>query len=260
MVLWGRGEGSGHAITNCLRDEKSLHRHTIPSFPSSKWPFWLQLRSRETPHVSHLETEAELCLRRLQRRATRAAWVRCEPFTHRRDLRKDELASSSRRRAQPFLLNHCSSEHNRECLPGLLWSSSREGVTRSVQASRWARTRNFSRSANLVPNSNGSGPSPPSSHTAHWEGPKRSPLLVPDIVLSEDVNGHWPQKGYEGPYGIHRQTVPRPSAYVDVSLGIWLEARKNPTHLSSPRCVTRQGSAQVCKSFSEPVAHQIRHT
>ena len=32
-------------------------------------------------------------------------------------------------------------------------------------------------------------------------------------------------------------------------LGIWLEAGKNPTRLSSPPCVHRQGSAQVCKSI-----------
>ena len=32
-------------------DEKSLHRHTIPYFASSKSPFGLQLGSQETPHA-----------------------------------------------------------------------------------------------------------------------------------------------------------------------------------------------------------------
>ena len=72
----------------------------ILSFASSKSPFWLQLGLRETPHTSHPETEAECCLRRNQRRAARAAWVRCKPSTPQRDPRTDELARSSRRRAQ----------------------------------------------------------------------------------------------------------------------------------------------------------------
>ena len=36
--------------------------------------------------------------------------------------------------------------------------------------------------------------------------------------------------------------------------------RKSPTHLSSPHHVPRQGLAQVCESFSKPVALQIRHS
>ena len=44
------------------------------------------------------------------------------------------------------------------------------------------------------------------------------------------------------------------------SLWVWLESRKSPTRYSSPHCVPRQRSAQVCKSFSKPVALQIRHT
>ena len=148
------------------RDEKSLHRHTIPSFAWSKSPFELQLGSRETPHASHPETEEERCPRRNQRRAARAAWVRCEPSTPRRDPKTGELARSSRRRAQPFLLIHCCSEDNQACLPGPLCSSSREGVTHSVQVARWARTWICSRSSILAPNSCESGSPPPSSLTA----------------------------------------------------------------------------------------------
>ena len=147
-------------------EEKSLHRHTIPCFASSNSPFGLQLGSRETPHASHRETEVERCPRRNQCRAELAAWVQCEPSTPRRDPRTDELARSSRRRAQPFLLSHCRSEHNWVCLTGPPWSSNREGVTHSVQVARWARTRSCSRSSILAPNSSGSGSPPPSSRAA----------------------------------------------------------------------------------------------
>ena len=147
-------------------DEKSLHRHTISSFAWSKSPFELQLGSRETPHASHPETVEERCPRRNQRRAARAAWVRCEPSTPRRDPKTGELARSSRRRAQPFPLIHCRSEDNQACLPGPLCSSSREGVTHSVQVARWARTRSCSRSSILAPNSSESGSPPPSSLAA----------------------------------------------------------------------------------------------
>ena len=88
-------------------DDKSLHRHTIPCFTSSKSPFGLQLGSRETPHP---ETEEEPRLRRNQRRAARAVWVRWEPSTPRHDPKTAELARSSSRRAQPFLLTNCCSE------------------------------------------------------------------------------------------------------------------------------------------------------
>ena len=107
-------------------DEKNLHLHTIPSFASSKSPFYKQLGSRETPHASQLETEVKRCPRRNQHRAARAAWVRCEPSTLRHDHKTDELARSSRRRVQPFLLSHCHSEDNRTCLLGPLCNSSRK--------------------------------------------------------------------------------------------------------------------------------------
>ena len=193
---------SWYLNTKLDHDAKGLPRHTIPSFVSSKSPLWLLLGSWETPQASHSETEVKRCLRRNQRRAARAAWVRCVPSTSRRDSIMGELARSSRRCAQPFLPNHCSSERNRACLPGLLWSSSREGATRSVQATRWARTRNCSRSSILAPSSSGSGSPPLSSRAAHEEGPKRNPPLVPVIALSEAVKGHWTQEGY-----IHGQSV-----------------------------------------------------
>ena len=112
-------------------DEKSLHRHTIPCFASSKSPFGLLLGSRETPHASHHETEEERCLRRNQRRAARAVWVRCEPSTPRRDPKTGGLARSSRRRAQPFLPSHCRSEGNQACLPALKFKPRRDNAFRT---------------------------------------------------------------------------------------------------------------------------------
>ena len=102
----------------------------------------------------HPETQVKRCLRRNQRRAAHAAWVRCEASTPLRDPRTGDLAGSRRRRAQPFLQNHCCSERNQACLPGPFWSSNREGGTRFVQVARWARTRSCSRSSILAPNFN----------------------------------------------------------------------------------------------------------
>ena len=143
-----------------------MHRRTTPSFVSSKSPFWLQLGSLETPHASHPETEVKSCLRHNQCRAARVTWVRCQPSSLRRDPRTDELALGSRRRAQPFLPSHCCSEHNKAYLPGPLWSLSRKGATRSVQAARWARIRSCLRSSNLAPNSSWSGSHLPSNCVA----------------------------------------------------------------------------------------------
>ena len=116
---------------------------------------WLLLGLQETQHASHPETEVKRCLRRNQRWAARAAWVRCEPSTSRRDPRTSELARSSRIRAQPFLLNYCRSEYNRSSQPCPLWSPSREAAMRSVQVTRWARTRSGSRRSILEPNYSG---------------------------------------------------------------------------------------------------------
>ena len=181
-------------------------------------------------------------LRRNQRLAARAALVRCEPSTPRRDPRTDELVRSSRRRAQLFLPKHCSSEHNRACLLSPLWSSSRERTTRSVQATWWARTRNCSRSLKLAPNSSGSGPPPPSSRAAHWEGLERSPPLVPHIVLSEAVKGHWTQKCYERAVQYSWTNGASPLGLRWPSALGSDKARKNPTRLSFPLRVPRQGS------------------
>ena len=224
----------------------------------SKSPFWLQLGSRETPPASHPETEAKRCPQCNQRQAVWATWVWCELFTSRRDPRTGELTCSSRRHAQSFLPSHCCSKHSRAYLSGPLWSSSQKGAMRSVQTARWARTQICSRSLNLVPNSNRSRPSLLSSHAAHWEDPKWSLPLVLDTVLSDAMESHWTQESYEGLYGIYGQMVLCPLAYVN--LWPWLETRKSPTCFSPPCHVPWPGSAQVHKSFSEPVALQIKHT
>ena len=70
-------------------NEKILHRHTISSFASPKSP---HLRSRETAHASHLDTEDQHCPRRNQRRVAQAVWDRYGQSTPRRDSRTGELA------------------------------------------------------------------------------------------------------------------------------------------------------------------------
>ena len=239
-------------------DEKSLHRHTITCFESSKSPFGLQLGSRETPHASHHETEEERCLRRNQRRAARAVGVRCEPSTPRRDPKTGWLARSSRRRAQPFLPSHYRSEGNQACLAGLF-----EGIMHSEQVARWARTRISSRSSILAPNSSESGSPPPSSRAARWEDQKWNPPLIPDTVLSEAMKGHWTQEGYEGPFGTRGQTVLRPKAYVDLQpLGLsWGEKKSDspfvstlspPSRLGPDMQVFQQASGSPDQAYSKP--------
>ena len=144
-------------------NEKSLHRHTIPCFASSKTPFGLKLGSLETPYASHPETEEERCLWRNQRRAAQAVEVRCEPSTPRRDPKTGDIVHSSRRRAKPFLPTTAAANAIGACLPGPPCSSSRIGVTHSEQVTSWARTRSCSRSSILAPNSSESGSPPPSS-------------------------------------------------------------------------------------------------
>ena len=106
---------------------------------------------------------------------------------------------------------------------------------------RWTRTWNCSRSPNLAPNSNGSVPPPSSSRVAPWEGPKWSPPLVSNIVLSEAVKDHWTQKGYEEPHSIRGQTVLRLSAYVDLQPWdlTWGEEKSYSPFVSTSRPLTR---------------------
>ena len=69
-----------------------------------------------------------------------------------------------------------------------------------------SKNRSCSRSSILAPNSSGSGSPLPSSHAARYEGPKRNAPLAPDAALSKAVRLR----------RAARQTVLRPSAYVDL--------------------------------------------
>ena len=206
--------------------------------------------------------EVRRCPQRNQRRIAWPVWIWCEPPTPQRDPRTGELTRSSRRRAQPFPLSHSSSEGNRTCLPGSLWSSSRVGATHSVQATGWARSRSFSRSSNLTPNSNESEPLPPSSHAILWESPKRSPPLFPDIVFfrgperSLDSRSLWRAVRNSWTNGASPIGLRRPSAF-------WSDLRRGKVSLAfrlHTEPTPRQGSAQVSHSFSQLVALEIEHT
>ena len=182
--------------------------------------------------------KAERYLRRNQRRG---AWVQCEPSFPRRDLRTDELAvSCSAVSSKPLLQWAQSGMYAR---PALKFKPRKGNPFRAnCQVSKnselfkkpehgtqfqWERTS--------------------SSRATHWEGLKRSPPLVSNIVLSDAVKGHWTQRGYEGPYGIRVQTVLRPSAYVDLQPWdlTWGEKSYSP-FVTTPRPPTRIGpSMQV---------------
>ena len=178
--------------------------YSTPSFASSKSPFELQLGSRETPHVSQPETEEERCLRRNQRQAARAAWVRCEPSTPRRNPR----------RGNTFRASHQVSQN----LDG-------------------------SRSLILVPNFSESGSPPPSSCAAHEEGPKQNPTLAPDVGLLKFVKSHWTQESCEGPLGTNEQTLFRPSVYVDHQPLVltWGEEKSDSPFVATTRPLSRIG-------------------
>ena len=125
-----------------------------------------------------------------------------------------ELARSSGRRAQPFLLSHCHSEDNWAHLPGTLCNPGWRGATHFMQAARWVRTQNCSKSLNLVLISNASKLTPSTSQSNPREDLKLRLPLVSDTVPFETEKGHWTQEGWEGPNGVLRQTLLRPLAYV----------------------------------------------
>ena len=82
---------------------------TIPFFASAKSPFEPQLGSRETPPVSRFSTEGQPYPRHNQCRAALTVWDRCRLSTPRCDSKTGGSACSSKRRAQPFLLDPCGS-------------------------------------------------------------------------------------------------------------------------------------------------------
>ena len=198
------------------------------------------------PYASDLETEAKRCPQRYQSRSAWAAWVRRWPSTLRHDPKTDELARSSRRRAQSFLLSHSSREDNWACLPGMFCNSGRKGATRSMQVIRRRRTRNCSRSLNLTPNSKASEHPPSTSQGDSREDRKQSPSLVPDTAPFETEKGHRNQEDCEGPYGI-------------LYFQPWglIKVRKGISQLMPSCHVRRLGSAQVSLCFSELVVLQI---
>ena len=202
-------------------------------------------KSRGTPHASHSETEAECCLQRNQRRAVRATWVRCEPSAPRRDPRtnerSNELAVVEGVLSRFFQTPAAAIQSDMSARPALKFKP------RKSNAFRISRQR--SENSELFKK-------PEPCAQFQWERtsfavqPRRSlrgsemvPTTCSWCSSFRGRESHWTQKGYEGPHGIRGKTVHRLSASSTFSLGIWLEARKNPTRLSSPHDVPQQGSA-----------------
>ena len=140
--------------------------------------------------------------------------VRCGPSTLQRDSKTDELALSSRRRAQPFILSHRHSEDNRACLPGRLVIQAEKG--QRVPCKPPGVGERCSRNPNLVPNSNASEPPPSTGRADPREDPKQNLPLDLHTITFETEKGHWIQEGGEGLYGIRGRTVHRPFAFVDL--------------------------------------------
>ena len=167
----------------------------------------LELGSQEAPYASHLETEVKRP-RCNQCQAARAGWVWCRPSTLWRNPKTNKLACSCRRRAQPFLLIHCHSKDNWACLPGPLCNSGWKEATCSMQAARWARTWNCSRSLNLAANFNASELPSLTSWADLREDLNQSPLTVLDTTPFKT------EKSCKRPYGILGQMVLCPSVYI----------------------------------------------
>ena len=111
---------------------KNKIRPRWEKFASSYNPFFhivlitILATAKIARNTSHLETEAK-CPQCNQHWAAWAAWVWCKPSPLWHDPKMNELAHSSWRRAQPFLLRYYRSKDNRACLPGMLCNSSQKG-------------------------------------------------------------------------------------------------------------------------------------
>ena len=84
------------------RNEKSFHRHTIPSVTLSGSPVTLRLGSRETVFIPHMSTEDQNCPRCNQRRAALSVWDRCESSSLRCSPKTGGVPCSGRICAQLF--------------------------------------------------------------------------------------------------------------------------------------------------------------
>ena len=154
----------------------------------------------------------------------------CEPSALRHDSKKDVLARSSRRHPQPFHLGHCCGEDNRECLPGPLCNSGQKGAMRSVQAARWARNRDYSKSLNLAPNSN-------ASEYSSIDQPSRSTRgSEMELTTSARYSSFQNQERSLDPgfTGFLDNLCFSPQLTSTFSLGVWLKARKGIARLSPP--------------------------
>ena len=100
-------------------------------------------------------------------------------------------------------------------------------------------------------------------------------ILTLSWCLKNNIKSQWEKFPIQFFPGLWKVTGPRKvtkslTAFTDkwcfahrltstFGLWVWLEARKIPTRLSSTHRVPRQGSAQECESFSEPVAFLDPH-
>ena len=157
--------------------------------------------------------------------------------------------------------NTIHSEDNRACLPGPPCISSWKGATRSVQTARWSRTRNYSRSPNLAPNSNVCESPPLISRVCPREDPKRNPPLDPDTVPLRPRKVTGPGKAAKGltvfaDKQFFARKLKKPSAWgSDFKQG---KVSHRSLFDSTPCPSTRIGPSKPV--FCEQEVLQIRHT
>ena len=143
--------------------------------------------------------------------------------TLRRDYKTDELARSSEKCAQLFLLSHCCSEDICACLPGPPCNLSRKRTY-----ARWARTRSSSRSPNLVPNSNASE-IPPSTSCADPQEIRSGAyhyFLIQLLSRTRPRNVTGPRKVAERRTASADKRCFALQPTLTFSIGLWIEVRK----------------------------------
>ena len=113
-----------------------------------------------------------------------------------------------------------------------LCNSSRQEITCSVQAERWARTRSCSSNSNLAPNSDASEPPPSINRVNLREDPKQSPPLVPDTVFLRLRIVTGLKKVVTGRTAFADKRCFALKLSSTFRFGVWLEARKGIARLS----------------------------
>ena len=186
--------------TKLNHDEKILHCHKIPSFASSKSPFYLQLGSRENAAYEANNIEQRELL----------GFDASRPFF-------DVIPKPTNLLVE---VEGGLSRFSKLTLQRGQWEMSSRTTLLAEKWQRvpWKSPGNRELGVNQEARTSMSELPPLPSRADPCEDPKRNPPLNPDILPFEAEKGHWTYEGCEGPHGIPRQMGLRPSAYVNLQL------------------------------------------